>query len=727
MKQWSKVKSVIVLLLILAATVFVVWQGASTMENIPLGLDLNGGVSITYQTSEANPSAQDMSDTIYKLQKRAENYSTEASVYQEGANRINIDIPGVSNADEILEELGKPGSLQFMEGTYDADGNLTDLSSVVLTGTDVKDAGVYKNEGQNGAADSYEVSLVLTDEGAKKFADATTRNVGKPIYIIYDDQVVSYPTVNEPITGGQAVITGNFDIDEAQNLASTIRLGALKLELTELRSNTVGARLGETAISTSIKAAVVGLIIIFVLMIVLYRLAGVAASIALAMYTGLILIFLQRDAFNVTLTLSGIAGIILSIGMAVDANVIIFTRIQEELGLQKSVGEAIEAGFHKALSAILDGNITTLIAAGVLYLMGSGTVKGFATTLALGIVVSMLTALFITRWILNCFYGLGVNTAKAFGTKKPVEKALAISKNKKVFYAISGAVIAIGLIFGIFHAAKDGSAFSYGLDFAGGTTTNVTFNEDMPLEKIQSDVIPVVVSATGDQSPQVSKVSGTNEVLIRTKSLNQEQRAALDDALAEKFGADKELITAENISGAISAEMKRDALVALAVAVVLMLLYIWFRFKEFAFAASAVLALVHDVCVMLTFYILFRWSVGSTFIACILTIVGYSINATIVIFDRIRENKALHANMSPAKLVDLSVTETLSRSLFTSLTTFIMVFVLYILGVSSVREFALPLMIGIVAGCYSSVCVTGNLWQLLAAKIAGKKSATKKK
>ncbi|MDO4809654.1 MAG: protein translocase subunit SecD [Eubacteriales bacterium] len=727
MKQWSKVKSVIVLLLILAATVFVVWQGASTMENIPLGLDLNGGVSITYQTSEANPSAQDMSDTIYKLQKRAENYSTEASVYQEGANRINIDIPGVSNADEILEELGKPGSLQFMEGTYDADGNLTDLSTVVLTGTDVKDAGVYKNEGQNGAADSYEVSLVLTDEGAKKFADATTRNVGKPIYIIYDDQVVSYPTVNEPITGGQAVITGNFDIDEAQNLASTIRLGALKLELTELRSNTVGARLGETAISTSIKAAVVGLIIIFVLMIALYRLAGVAASIALAMYTGLILIFLQRDAFNVTLTLSGIAGIILSIGMAVDANVIIFTRIQEELGLQKSVGEAIEAGFHKALSAILDGNITTLIAAGVLYLMGSGTVKGFATTLALGIVVSMLTALFITRWILNCFYGLGVNTAKAFGTKKPVEKALAISKNKKVFYAISGAVIAIGLIFGIFHAAKDGSAFSYGLDFAGGTTTNVTFNEDMSLEKIQSDVIPVVVSATGDQSPQVSKVSGTNEVLIRTKSLNQEQRAALDDALAEKFGADKELITAENISGAISAEMKRDALVALAVAVVLMLLYIWFRFKEFAFAASAVLALVHDVCVMLTFYILFRWSVGSTFIACILTIVGYSINATIVIFDRIRENKALHANMSPAKLVDLSVTETLSRSLFTSLTTFIMVFVLYILGVSSVREFALPLMIGIVAGCYSSVCVTGNLWQLLAAKIAGKKSATKKK
>ena len=722
MKQWSKVKSVIVLLLIVAATVFVVWQGASTMDNIPLGLDLNGGVSITYQVSEANPSAQDMADTIYKLQKRAENYSTEASVYQEGTNRINIDIPGVSNADEILEELGKPGSLMFIEGTYDADGNITALENVVLEGSDVKDAGVYQNEGKNGAADSYEVSLVLTDEGAKKFAEATARNVGKPIYIIYDDQVVSYPTVNEPITGGQAVITGNFTIDEAQNLASTIRLGALKLTLTELRSNTVGARLGETAISTSIKAAVVGLVIIFVLMIALYRLAGVAASIALCMYTGLILIFLQRDAFNVTLTLSGIAGIILSIGMAVDANVIIFTRIQEELGLQKSVGEAIEAGFHKALSAILDGNITTLIAAGVLYLMGSGTVKGFATTLALGIVLSMLTALFITRWILNAFYGLGMDNAKFFGTKKPVEKLLPIAKNKKIFYGISGVVIAAGLIFAIINTSTIGAPFSYGLDFAGGTTTNVTFNEDMPLEQIQSEVIPVVVEATGDQSPQVSKVTGTTEVLIRTKSLNADQRAALDDALEENFLVDKELITAENISGAISAEMKRDAFIAMAVAVLLMLLYIWFRFKEFSFAASAVLALVHDVLVMLTCYAIFKWSVGSTFIACILTIVGYSINATIVIFDRIRENKALKSNTAPSRLVDLSVTETLSRSLFTSLTTFIMVAVLYIMGVSSVREFALPLMIGIVAGCYSSVCVTGNLWLLLSKKVKAKKA-----
>jgi len=720
MKTWSKAKSIVVLVLLLIAVVGFMFLGIKDMSNITLGLDLNGGVSITYQTSEENPSSQDMSDTIYKLQKRAEGYSTEAAVYQEGSNRINIDIPGVSDADEILTELGKPGSLEFVELLYDEEGNVTGQNTV-LQGSDVKDAGVYQVEGQNGAADSYEVQLILTDEGATKFAEATTRNVGLPIYIIYDDEVVSYPTVNEPITGGQASISGQFDLETAQNLASTIRLGALKLELTELRSNTVGAKLGQDAIQTSIKAAIVGLIIIFVLMIVLYRAAGLASCFALTLYTGLILILL--NAFEVTLTLSGIAGIILSIGMAVDANVIIFTRIKEELGLQKSAAEAVDAGFHKALSAILDGNITTLIAAAVLYFKGSGTVKGFAQTLAIGIILSMLTAIFVTRWFLKAFLALGMNSAKFYGTKAPVEKPIEFVKRKKIFFAVSAAVIAIGLIFVVKNAATTGNAFNYGLDFAGGTTTTVTFNEDMSLEQLQSDVVPVVKDATGVvATPEVSKVSGTNEVLIRTESLDADQRAALDDALAEEFGVDKELITAENISGSISSEMKKDALVAMLIAIVLMLLYIWFRFKNFNFASSAVLALVHDVLVMMTCYAVFRWSVGSTFIACILTIVGYSINATIVIFDRIRENAKLKAGMPKEELVDLSITETLTRSIFTSVTTFVMVFVLYILGVSSVREFALPLMIGIVAGCYSSVCITGNIW-LVFTKNAEKKKA----
>ncbi|MBQ9421288.1 MAG: protein translocase subunit SecD [Lachnospiraceae bacterium] len=713
MKEQSKGSALFRLILILAATVAFCILGVNNMKNIKLGLDLDGGVSITYQASEENPSAVDMADTIYKLQKRAENYSNEASVYQEGSNRINIDIPGVSDANAILQELGKPGSLQFVTFAYDESGNVTGIGDVVIEGADVQTAGVAQHEGKAGESDSYEVGLTLTADGAKKFADATTANVGKQIAIIYDDEIVSAPVVNEPITGGQCSITGNFDYDTAFNLASTIRLGALKLELTELRSNVVGARLGQQAIATSLKAGLIGFLIVIAIMLFLYRVAGLAASVALSMYVGLILILL--DAFEITLTLPGIAGIILSIGMAVDANVIIFTRIKEELGLQRSVGEAIHAGFNKALSAIVDGNVTTIIAAAVLYFRGSGTVRGFAQTLALGIILSMVTALFITRWLLNAFYALGADSAELYGTKKPVEKPYHFVKKSKIAYGISLAVIVLGFVLMGVNKAGTGDILNYGLDFKGGTSTNVTFNEDLTLDEISESGVPVVVEATGDMSPQVQKVAGTNEVLIRTTSLDTDARLKLNDALADAFQVDKELITAENISGSVSAEMKRDAIVAVVMATILMLLYIWFRFKNIYFASSAVLALVHDVLVTLTFYALFKWSVGSTFIACMLTIVGYSINATIVIFDRIRENlkEEKNINKTTEEIVDLSITETLSRSLFTSLTTFVMVFCLFIFGVSSIREFALPLMAGIICGGYSSVCVTGPLWNLM--------------
>ena len=261
-----------------------------------------------------------------------------------------------------------------------------------------------------------------------------------------------------------------------------------------------------------------------------------------------------------------------------------------------------------------------------------------------------------------------------------------------------------------------GYILNYGMDFTGGTSTNVTFNEDMSLDDISAKVVPVVSKITGDADVQTQKVAGTNEVIIKTKTLDVEQRQQLEDAMVENFGVDAEKITAESISGAVSTEMKKDAVWAVTIATVLMLLYIWFRFKDIRFAASAILALVHDVMVVVTFYSLAKWSVGSTFIACMLTIVGYSINATIVIFDRIRETLALKkagSKQTLEEIVNLSITQTFTRSINTSLTTFIMVFVLFLLGVSSIREFALPLMVGIVCGTYSSVCVTGALWYVL--------------
>lgn len=664
---------------------------------IKLGLDLAGGVSITYQTVEPNPSDEDMADTIYKLQQRVQNYSTEAEVYREGGNRINIDIPGVSDANAILDELGKPGSLIFV----DPQGN------TVLTGDQVATAkaGIIDNNGNS----EYVVSLTFTDEGSKAFAEATARLIGQRIAIIYDNVIYSNPTVQTAITGGTAQITGMTSYDEAKNLASTIRIGSLSLELEELRSNVVGAKLGQEAISTSMKAAAVGFVILAVFMVAVFLLPGFASVLALSLYV--ILEILLLSAFEITLTLPGIAGIILSIGMAVDANVIIFTRIKEEIGLGKSVNEAINLGFKKALSAIVDGNVTTLIAAAVLYLRGSGTVKGFAQTLALGIILSMFTALFVTRFIMKAFYNIGLDNPKLYG-KKLAAKPINFVGMKNITIAVSVVVILAGIVGAGVNKAKYGDLFNYGIDFRGGTSTNVTFNEDYSLDRISKEVVPVVESVTGEAGTQTQKVEGSNEVIIKTRTLSVDEREKLNSALAQNFGVDAEKITAESISGAVSSEMKKDAVVATVIATILMLLYIWFRFKDFRFATSSVLALVHDVLIVITFYALLRWSVGSTFIACILTIVGYSINATIVIFDRIRENKEILPRATKEEIINTSVTETLTRSIYSSLTTFIMIFVLFIMGVSSIREFALPIMVGIVAGTYSSVFLSSIFWYI---------------
>ncbi|MDE7334190.1 MAG: protein translocase subunit SecD [Lachnospiraceae bacterium] len=711
-------------------------DGSGSAASINLGLDLEGGVSITYQVvGEEDPSSEDMNDTIYKLQKRVEGYSTEAVVYQEGTDRINIEIPGVSDANAILEELGKPGSLYFI-AEHDSEGNLNyqaigmddngDLvytmyktieeleadGSIKLVGTDVKNAQAASvtDSMQNS---QFVISLTMTEEGTEKFADATTKALqnGESIGIYYDGRIISAPSVNAAITDGQAQITGSFTYEKAQQLASTIRIGGLKLELEELHSKIVGAQLGEEAISTSIKAAAVGFAVIVVFMLVIYHISGVAASLALALYVELIIILL--DAFEITLTLPGIAGIILSIGMAVDANVIIFARIREEIAKGKTVKSAIDIGYKKATSAIVDGNVTTLIAAAVLGLLGSGTIKGFAATLALGIVLSMFTAMVITRLLMKSLYAVGIQDVKWYGKGKEA-KTVDFTAKRKIFFGISIAAILAGFVFMGINKSQTGGILNYSLEFVGGTSTNVTFNTDMPLGDIDATVVPLIEEITGDGNVQTQKIEGTNEVIFKTRSLSTEERETFKNMMVENFEADAEKITTETISSTISSEMKSDAILAVVIATLCMLVYIWFRFKDIRFGASSVAALIHDVLVVLAFYAIVKVSVGTTFIACMLTIVGYSINATIVIFDRIRENMhAMGKGESLEKMVNESITQTLSRSIFTSLTTFIMVAALYAFGVSSVKEFALPLMAGILCGTYSSVCITGALWLVL--------------
>ena len=684
--------------------------GTGSAKNIITGLDLAGGVSITYTTvGDETPSAEDMSDSIYKLQQRVQQYSTEAQVYQEGDNRINIEIPGVSDANKILEELGKPGSLEFTL----ADG------TEVLTGMDVESAEAAVSQ-DNMKNREYVVELVLTSEGASKFATATSENIGNQISIVYDGNIISAPRVESAITGGRAQITGMADQEEAERLASSIRIGSLSLELEELRSNVVGAQLGEEAISTSLTAGAIGLAIVIVFMAIVYLIPGVAAGISLLIYTALMLVML--NAFDITLTLPGIAGIILSIGMAVDANVIIYARIREEIAAGKSVQGAIQTGFQKALSAIVDGNITTLIAALVLGMMGTGSVKGFAQTLAMGIVLSMFTALVISRLLVNAFYALGLKDEKYYGKQKERKTVNFLSKKNICFIVSLVLIIAGPVTMGVF-SSSEGKALNYSLEFMGGTSTNVTFNEDMSIADIDSKVKPVVQGVTGDADIQTQMVSGTNQVIIKTRELTLDERQSLNEALKESFDVDESLITAESISSTVSNEMRSDAVVAVIVATICMLLYIWFRFKDVRFATSAVAALVHDVLVVLAFYAVSRISIGNTFIACMLTIVGYSINATIVIFDRIRENlKAMSKKTELSEVVNASITQTLTRSIYTSFTTFVMIAVLYVLGVPSIREFALPLIVGVVCGGYSSVCITGALWYVMKTKLGKKKA-----
>lgn len=740
----SKVKGVLQVLLVLvliAAFAFVAARGIGgahrgSAKNIRLGLDLEGGVSVTYQAYKTDstskrtgeqPTDKDMADTIYKMQKRVETLeSTEAAVYQEGSDRVTIDIPGASDSEEVLKELGKAGALYFIlysdlktekGGTpNEGDKVVYDKSKVLLTGDMIGEATSGSRQQEGTGKTEYGVSIKFAGKGIKKFAKITGEHVGEQLAIVYDEKLVSAPNLKEEISGGECWISGSFTSESAEQLASTVRIGALPLELENIHGNVVGATLGSQALKSSLFAGVVGLILVIIFMIVMYRISGVAASIALIFYVGAMLLAL--NGLNVTLTLPGIAGIILSIGMAVDANCIIFTRIREELATGKTVASAIDNGFSKAMSAIVDGNVTTLIAALVLYLKGSGTVKGFAMTLGIGIVLSMFTALFITKLLMKAFCALGMTNTSMYGIQKE-RKTINFIGNWKKYVVISGAVVVICVAGLVVRAASGGPLFNYSLDFAGGNSTSVDLSKtvtDEDKQKAEDTAKSVIGSG---KSVEIS-VADNTKIVVRTEELSEQKSEELKATMAKTFGVDESTkIESEFISGSVSDEMKVDAAVATLIATLCMLLYIWIRFRKLSTGISAVLALVHDVIAVLTVYVVASAfiPVGSTFIACMLTIVGYSINDTIVVFDRIRENKAkATSRTSLAEIINKSITETLSRSINTSVTTFIMVFVLAVFGVDSVRQFAIPLIVGIISGCYSSVCVASPLWYVLSGK-----------
>ena len=731
---------VVVITGLLGFTALMGWgpEQAGSARNINLGLDLEGGVSITYQAVGERPSQEDMSDTIYKLQQRVQEFSTESAVFQEGYDRINIEIPGVTDANYVLQQLGRPGSLLFIRERdefgapnfmHTADGavltksieELMEGDDIVITGTEVATARSTSVENPHTARIDHAVSLNLTPEGQAAFSAATAHAapLEEAIAIYFDGEIISAPTVQSHIADGQAQITGDFTIAEAEHLASTIRIGGLNLELEELRSNVVGAQLGQEAVATSIIAGAIGIGIVMIFMCVVFLLPGFAASIGLLIYAALTLILI--DQFDFTITMPGIAGIVLGIGMALDANIIVFARIREELASGISVRPAIRSGFKKAFSAILDGEVTTMIAAVILLFFGSGTVRSFAQTLALSIALSFFTAMVVTRVIVLAFYGVGFKDKKYYSRKLKPRKQIDFLAKSKTYLFISLAIILAGFAFMGFNASREEGFLNFSVEFAGGSSTQVNFHEGFTLSEVENDIVPGIENIIGSSDVQFQMVADSYEIVFRTPLLELDQREGMAHFFGEEFGVYEDRISTENISGTISAEMRRDAVMALLIAVVLMLLYIWIRFKDLRFSGSMVLSVLNDVLFVLVFYGVTRILVGNTFIAVMLTVFGYSSNSTIVIFDRIREGLA-HKGKNPdiKAIINSSISATLTRSIYTTISTVVTIAVLYVVGVSAIRAFSLPLIFGIGIGVYTSVCVAPAVLYFMKTKLAGK-------
>ena len=659
------------------------WEVKSFNNAITKGLDLQGGVSVLMEIQEDDVSSDVRQRTKQLLELRVNKIGVaETVVTEEGEKRIRIDIPGAYDSNEIVDGLSKTGNLEFK----DADGN------VVLTGKDVKDATAILDDTSRPV-----VSLELNADGQEKFAEVTANNIGKTISIYMDDEVVSSPVVQNTITNGKAVINGMSSMDEATKLAGVISSGALPVSIKAVSINNVGAQLGSEALPNAVKAGVIGIGIIFLFAIIYYRIPGIFASIALTLYITLVLLVFTE--LKVALTLPGIAALLLTIGMAVDANILIFERIKEELKNGISVKSAVKAGFENAMSSIVDSNSTTFIAALILYFIGSGSVKGFAVTLMIGIVLSLFTALIVTKTLMNLSIDMGLLKKKwQFGNKKE-RKPFNIVQKTKIWFVLSSILILIGLGFTV------SRGLNFGIDFQGGTKMVVNLGEGF--NKVEADEI---VKALVPEA--VTNEAADTQYEIKAKELDSSKVSEVFKALQDKYNLeDDDLLSQDEIGASVGKELTRNSIIALVIACLAMLVYIAIRFKM-DYGIAAIIALVHDLLITVSVFAIFNIPVNTPFIAAILTIVGYSINDTIVIFDRIRENSKNMRRASSTEIANKSLTQTMSRSINTTLTTLITITAVNIF-VPTVREFSFPLIIGIAAGAYSSIFIAAPTWVLL--------------
>ena len=714
----KKVLSIIFIVLMLFG-IYVSANGIGPVKNLKdslkYGLDINGGVYVVME-AETDMSGTELKTTMEQtrnvLERRVDAMGVaNATVTVEGEKRIRVEMPGVEDAESAINRIGDTAKLRFT----------TADNTEFLDGEDVKDA-TADTDTENGG---YKIVLTFSKEGQKKFAEATEKassgqvtatvqdeegnTVSNNSVVIWlDDNILTAPTCDETINSESCEITnrgGGMSRENATEEAALIRGGALPVSLTEVESSVQAASIGENALDKSIVAGAIGLGLVFLIMILVYNVLGLFADLALALYAMIVL--WGMVALNAVLTLPGIAGIILGIGMAVDANVIIFSRIKEEIGLGRSIRVAVDEGFRHALVTVLDSQITTLIATVVLYQLGSTAVKGFAITLMISIIVSIFTAVFVTQCFVGVLADSGFAKNQFFGCKadgtpfKIMRKEIDVIGHRKIFYIISGAVIAAGVLFFAIRG------FNYGIDFTGGTMLELDMGKKVSQSEVQKSLKEFKLNE------QIIFSGSNNETIVikTTKAMNASERGDVTDKVIKDFGLDDSAVkSSEEFGATIGSEIRSNAIKSILVAALFMLLYIIFRFRSWKYGVSAVAGIFHDVLVLLSMYAVFYFIVNNPFIAVLLTVVGYSINDTIVIFDRIRENRHLMRGKSLKEILNTSINQTLDRSIMTSITTFVAIIPLLILVSSSLSGFCIPLMIGVICGTYSSIFLCSPLY-----------------
>lgn len=718
---------IIILLFGWWATLFGIGPLDPIKDKMKLGLDIKGGVYVVLE-AKTDDVGEDLKKIMEQTQAVIENRVNQMGLSEpvvtiEGDKRIRVELPGAEDANEAIEMIGKTAQLEFAL----ADG------TIVLNGSDIKNAGLTTDQEHGG----YAISLEMTREGGAKFEEATRLAVSgtivsayegisnRAIIIFLDGDVVSSPVPSEVISGGNAIITngtmGGFDIEYASNTAALIRGGALPVGLEEITSSVQTAKIGINALEKSVVAGFIGLLLIVILMFVFYQIMGFAANIALLLYVVLILWIMA--IMGAVLTLPGIAGIILSLGMAVDANVVIFSRIREEIINGKTIRVATQLGFKRALSTIIDSQLTTLIAAVVLYQVGTSSVKGFALTLMIGIVVSIFTAVIVTQVLLHVICeSKKFNQKKYFGVKKDgtgvfsAKRQFKFIEHRKIYYMVSIGIIVLGLLVGGIRG------LNYGIDFTGGTMMQF----DMGKQVTQSEVRKVLDKYELDEEIIFSGDENKEVIIRTTKALENADRMEIVGSFEESFGIDEnDILAIEQFGPSVGKELQRNALLAILISALGMLVYISIRF-QWKFGVAALAGVIHDVFMVLAFYAIFNITVNNPFIAGVLTVVGYSINDTIVIFDRVRENLGLLKKTSLAETLNISINQTIQRSVMTSVTTLLVMVPLFILSGPAIREFVVPLMVGVAVGCISSITLCSPLYNDICNWTGGTKYKAKK-